>query len=119
MTTSSGATSSDSDDRTAHDIHVSLIRPVLIAGAEPTVVILEASMVFALLFVVGFHLGTIAIAAFWIAVVHTTMVWVAKRDPIASMLYVRSLFFRDFYLSAARVHAPTPAPKPSIPALTR
>lgn len=107
----------EADGRTAHAVHASLIRPVLIAGAEPAVVILEASVVFALLFVVGFHFATIVIAAFWFGVIHSTMVWVAKREPIGSMLYVRSLASRDFYSPTARVHAATPAPKPSIPSL--
>ena len=108
----------DTDDRTVHVIHASLIRPVLIAGAEPAVVILEASVVFALLFVVGFHFATVVIAGFWLGVVHSTMVWVAKREPLGSMLYVRSLASRDFYVPAARVHTSTPSPKPSIPAFS-
>jgi hypothetical protein len=41
-------------------------------------------------------------------------VWVAKREPIGSMLYVRSLASRDFYVPCARVHTTTPSPKPSI-----
>jgi type IV secretory pathway TrbD component len=110
------APSTDSpDERASHVVHTSLIRPVLIAGAEPPVVILEACVVFALLFVVGFHLVTIAIAAFWVGVVHSTMMWVAKSDPIASLLYVRSLSWRDFYVAAARTHTHTPEPLQSIP----
>jgi type IV secretory pathway TrbD component len=105
----------EADGRSAHVIHASLIRPVLIAGAEPAVVLLEASVVFALLFVVGFHLATVVIAGFWLGAVHSTMAWVAKREPMGSMLYVRSLASRDFYVPTARVHSATPSPKPSIP----
>jgi type IV secretory pathway TrbD component len=102
------------DSRAVHPIHISLIRPVLFAGAEPAVVIVETCVVFALLFVVGIHLATLAIAAFWLTVVHGTMVWISKQDPQMTILYVRSLFAHDFYAPHAQANAPTLAPKPSI-----
>jgi type IV secretory pathway TrbD component len=105
------------DGLATHIIHTSLIRPVLFAGAEPAVVIVESCVVFALLFVVGIHLLTIAIAVFWLTVVHSTMVWVAKQEPQMTALYVRSLAARDFYAPHARAHVAAPAPRPSIPAL--
>ncbi|HTE43746.1 MAG TPA: VirB3 family type IV secretion system protein [Gemmatimonadaceae bacterium] len=105
------------DHRSAHAIHTSLIRPVLLAGAEPAVVIVETCVVFALLFVVGIHLVTIAIALFWLTVVHSVMVWVAKQEPQMTALYVRSLSARDFYAPHARAHVPTPTSRPAIPAL--
>ena len=104
------------DGRTAHVVHISLIRPVLFAGAEPCVVIVETCVVFALLFIVGINLITIAIALFWLTTVHGAMVWVAKQEPQMTALYVRSLFARDFYAPHARALAPTPAPRPAIPA---
>ncbi|MGH7618064.1 MAG: VirB3 family type IV secretion system protein [Gemmatimonadaceae bacterium] len=104
------------DRRDAHTIHSSLIRPVLLAGAEPSVVIVETCVVFALVFVVGIHLVTIALALFWLTAVHSVMVWVAKQEPQMTALYVRSLSGRDFYAPHARAHAPTPLPRPSIPA---
>jgi type IV secretory pathway TrbD component len=103
------------DMRTAHVIHSSLIRPVLFAGAEPSVVIVETSTAFALLFVVGLHVLTVALAAFWLTVVHGVMVWVAKQDSQMIELYVRSLFGRDYYTPLAIAHASPPAPRPSIP----
>lgn len=102
------------DARTVHPIHISLIRPVLFAGAEPAVVIVEACVVFALLFVVGIHVATIAIAVFWLTAVHGMMVWVAKQEPQMTSLYARSLFGRDFYAPQPRATLPTPAPKPAI-----
>ena len=105
-----------SDGRASHVIHGSLIRPVLFAGAEPCVVIVECCVAFALLFVVGLHLVTIAIAVFWLTAVHGVMVSVAKQEPQMTSLYVRSLSGRDFYAPQARVHAPIRAPRPSIPA---
>ena len=98
-----------------HRVHASLIRPALFAGAEPAVVVVEVSVAFALVFVVGIHWATIVLAGFWLTAVHGVMVWVAKQDPQMTTLYVRSLFARDYYPPHARAHAPAPLPKPSIP----
>ncbi len=105
----------ETDGRASHVIHASLIRPVLFAGAEPAVVIVEGCVVFALLFLVGIHALTVAIAAFWLAVVHSGMVWVAKDEPMMTALYVRSLSGRDFYAPHARAHSVTRAPQSAIP----
>ena len=95
-------------------IHGALIRPVLFAGAEPAVVIVETCVAFTLLFVVGLHLLTVALALFWLTAVHSVMVWVAKQEPQMTSLYVRSLSGRDFYAPHARVHTATRAPKATI-----
>ena len=98
-----------------HVIHASLVRPALYAGAEPAVVMVEISVAFALIFVVGFHLATILLASFWLTAVHSTMVWVAKQDPQMSTLYVRSLFAQDYYPAHAGVHAAPAAVRSSVP----
>ena len=101
-----------------HPIHASLYRPVLFAGAEPAVVIVEVSTAFALVFGVGFHAATLLLAVFYLTVVHGVMVWVAKQDAQMSALYLRSLAARDFYAPHARIGGPTPAVKPSLPPAT-
>ena len=78
-----------------HVIHASLVRPALFAGAEPALVMVEASVTFALVFVVGFHVATLLLAVVWLTVVHGVMVWVAKQDAQMTTLYVRSLFAQD------------------------
>lgn len=98
-----------------HVIHASLFRPVLFAGAEPAVVILEVATAFALVFGVGIHVVTLALATFYLTAVHTVMVWVAKHDPDMIALYVRSLSGHDFCFPHAGIDAPSLAPKPSIP----
>ncbi len=98
-----------------HVIHASLVRPALYAGVEPAVVMVEISVAFALIFVVGFHLATILLASFWLTAVHSTMVWVAKQDPQMSTLYVRSLFAQDYYPAQAGVHAAPAAVRSSVP----
>jgi type IV secretory pathway TrbD component len=79
------------------------------------VVILEVATAFALVFGVGIHLATLALAAFYLTAVHTVMVWVAKHDPDMIALYVRSLSGHDFYFPHAGINTPSLAPKPSIP----
>jgi len=99
----------------AHPIHPALYRPVLFAGAEPAVVVLEVTTAFALVFGVGLHVATVVLAVFYLTVVHAVMVWVAKQDPQMIGLYVRSLGARDFYPAHASVHAAPPPVHPSIP----
>src|SRR5437879_6323803 len=83
-------------------IHPALYRPVLFAGAEPAVVVLEVTTAFALVFGVGLHVATVLLALFYLTVVHAVMMWVAMQDPQMIGLYVRSLGARDFYLARAR-----------------
>ena len=98
-----------------HPIHASLHRPVLFAGAEPAVVIVEVSTAFALVFGVGFHVATLLLAGFYLTVVHGMMVWVAKQDAQMSALYIRSLGAGDFYAPHAPIRGPTPGAKPALP----
>jgi len=99
----------------AHVIHAALYRPVLFAGAEPAVVVLEVTTAFALVFGVGLHVLTVLLAVFYVTVVHAVMVWIATQDPQMIGLYVRSLGARDFYPVHASVHAAPPPVHPSIP----
>ena len=98
-----------------HVIHASLVRPALYAGAEPAVVMVEVSVAFALVFVVGFHVITLLLALFWLTVVHGAMVWVAKQDPQMTTLYVRSLLAQDYYPAHAGVRTAPPAVRTSVP----
>lgn len=98
-----------------HAIHLSLLRPVLIAGVEPEIAGVEATTVFALLFLVGLHVATILLAAFYLVVVHSIMAWVARQDPAMVRLYLRSLAARDFYPPHARARASAMSVRPSIP----
>ena len=99
----------------AHLIHASLFRPVLFAGAEPPVVMLEMSTAFALIFGIGLHGATVALAVFYVTAVHSVMVWVAKQDPQMTALYIRSLSGRDFYPPHSASMKATPRLSVSIP----
>ena len=99
----------------AHVVHASLYRPILFAGAEPAVVVLEITTAFALVFGIGLHIVTALLAVFYLTIVHSLMVWVATQDAHMTALYVRSLAARDFYAPHARPHVVAPPPTPSIP----
>ncbi|MEP6496113.1 MAG: VirB3 family type IV secretion system protein [bacterium] len=100
----------------AHVIHASLLRPVLFMGVEPPVAVLEVTTVFALLFVVGFHLVTVVLAVIYLVGVHGVMAWAAQHDPQMTVLYVRSLSARDFYHARAPLLGPPERVRQSIPA---
>jgi type IV secretory pathway TrbD component len=100
-----------------HVIHASLYRPVLFAGAEPGVVILEIATAFALVFGVGIHVATLALAAFYLTALHSLMVSIAKDEPQMIALYARSLSGHDFYFAHAGIQASPVVPKPSIPSV--
>jgi type IV secretory pathway TrbD component len=99
----------------AHVIHASLFRPLLFAGAEPPVVMLEVSTAFALIFGIGLHAATLGLALFYLTAVHSLMVWVAKQDPQMTALYIRSLSGRDFYPPHSASMKATPRMSVSIP----
>jgi type IV secretory pathway TrbD component len=98
-----------------HVIHSSLYRPVLFAGVEPPVAVLEFTTAFGLVFGIGVHVATLLLAAFYLTVVHMAMAWVAAQDSHMTALYVRSLTARDFYAPHGTVHGIPPAIAPSIP----
>ena len=100
---------------TPHRIHQSLIRTPLLCGVDKGFFLLEFSLVGSLVFLLGFHLTTLALCAFWIAVVHPLMAWVTAKDPMFVPLYVRSLMGKDYYAPHARHSGRTPGVKPSIP----
>jgi type IV secretory pathway TrbD component len=99
----------------SHPFHLSLLRPILFAGAEPAAAAIEALTAGALLFGVGFHIASMLLAVFYITVVHALMVWVAAQDPQMSQLYLRSLSARDYYPAHGAVRARAVATRPSIP----
>lgn len=98
-----------------HVIHASLWRPILLAGAEPGFVIMEAAMVMGLLVVVGIHVITVALALVYATVVHAGAVWVTSQDPQISSVYLRSLRAQDYYPAVARVWAGSGGVRASIP----
>ena len=102
-------------DIEAHVVHTSLVRPVLLAGAEPAAVMVEVTTAFALVFGVGFHIVTVLLGLFYLTIVHSLLVWIATQDPQMTVLYFRSLTSRDFYPPHGLVTGAAPRVRPSFP----
>lgn len=88
-------------------IHASLLKPVLIWGAEYKLVYANLLATFLLVVYMNFRLyGFLAAIAFGVAV-HAWAVWLAKVDPLALKVYNRSRIYRDYYPPVAHLHPRT------------
>jgi type IV secretory pathway TrbD component len=99
----------------SHVVHASLWRPILFGGAEPGFVIVEIATVLALLFVIGVHVATVALALVYATVIHGAAVWVTAKDAAMSQIYLRSLTVHDYYMPIARASAPSAVVHPLVP----
>lgn len=89
-------------------IHPSLIRPILWMGAERRIVIFNTMIVLIIIVALDFRLWP---SLFLIAIgtgVHLWAVWLAKKDPHAGQIFVRSRYYQDWYPARAMRQAPTP-----------
>jgi type IV secretory pathway TrbD component len=98
-----------------HRIHRSLWRPQLLAGADPGFVVLEATLVAALLLGIGPSPITVGLAAFWMTAAHGFMSWACRLDPQIVAVFSRSLRYGSFYLSAPGLFPRSRGPRPSLP----
>lgn len=90
----------------SHRVYPSLTRPILFGGAERELAILEGTLICALLFGVGLHVLTIAMAALIAFGVHPLLVLAAKSDAQMFRIYLRSIAHQDLYLARAHPSAP-------------
>lgn len=100
----------------AHVIHPSLYRPVLVAGVERGFVIVEVTLVTALLVMGGLDWRTLSVAAILVLILHPTIAWATRADAQISQVYVRSLGAQDFYPPAGSWRARPARVHPAIPA---
>jgi type IV secretory pathway TrbD component len=99
----------------AHVIHSSLHRPVLMAGVDRGLVIVEATLVTALLVMGGMDWRTLSVAVLLIVVLHPAMAWATRADSAIAEVYVRSLGAQDFYPPVASWRARPAAVRPALP----
>ncbi len=78
-------------------VHRSLIRPILLGGAERELVIINMTFVIALIFGVGLNKFTIISALFMAIVGQFVLVEMGKRDPMTSRVYMRHIKYNEFY----------------------
>ncbi|HEY6322271.1 MAG TPA: VirB3 family type IV secretion system protein [Thermoanaerobaculia bacterium] len=96
-------------------IHSALHRPVLMAGVDRGLVIIEATLVTALVVMGGLDWRTLSVAAVLILVLHPAMAWATRTDSMIAEVYVRSLGAQDFYPPVASWRARPAAVRAAIP----
>ena len=96
-------------------LHASLVRPILMGGADRGLALANGVIALALVFGIGFSWATITVAAALLGVGHVALVLLAKREPDLRALYFRHVQLAPFY--PARPAEPRVAPlvHPSIP----
>jgi type IV secretion system protein VirB3 len=78
-------------------LHRALTRPILLGGAEPNLVQINATCIIALLFGVGIHVLTVLAAAFLAIVGQWLLYTLGKNDPQMSRVYLRHIRYKAFY----------------------
>ena len=78
-------------------IHRSLVRPVLLGGAERAPAIVNGTTMLGIGLGPGFHWPNILLAAFLGTAVHMLLRWMAKRDPQFFAVYLRHLSYQPDY----------------------
>ena len=100
-----------------HRVHASLYRPVLFLGVEQQVMMIEATVIFALVIGVGLHIATLALAIAIVCVVHPVMSWLTSNDPDITRVYLRTLTAQGYYPPRSEIYGGSPSVRASIPAV--
>src|SRR5579863_1130771 len=103
------------EQRRISTVHQSLIRPVLLAGAERPLAIANWITAAALIFGGGLHWYTVALGGLLITVGHWGLVQAAKFDPQLSQVYIRHIRYQDYYPARAPISASPPRIRVSVP----
>jgi type IV secretory pathway TrbD component len=95
-------------------IHLSLTRPLLLAGAERELVLANGTIIAALLFGVGYHWASLTVAGLLATAGHWGLRRAATHEPQLSRIYLRHIRYQDFYPAQAAVQAPPAYVFPSV-----
>lgn len=90
-------------DQLEAPLYVSLVRPILVAGAERRLVVLEGTLAAILLLGVGLNAFTIAATVAICVLLHPLLVRISKRDPEALGVYVRNARYQGYYPRTAAI----------------
>jgi type IV secretory pathway TrbD component len=88
-------------------LHQSLIRPILLAGGERKLSLLNGIMAFALIFGVG-SVYAAGVGVFLATVLQWGLVQLAKKDAQFSEVYVRHVSYQTYYPAQSSFTAPLP-----------
>lgn len=95
-------------------IRRSLTRPILLGGGERKLVLVNCTLILALIFGIGINKLTLGCALFLAIFGQWALIQMAKADPFMSQIYLRHIHYRDYYLAQGSVQAPVPVIKPSV-----
>jgi type IV secretion system protein TrbD len=95
-------------------IHPSLTRPLLLGGAERELVLMNGTIIAALIFGVGFHWVSLSIAALLATAGHWVLTRAAKYDPRLSRIYVRHVRYQSYYPARPLIATPPAWVYPSV-----
>lgn len=87
-------------------IHASLVRPILLGGAERELVLINLLAIVVLLLGVGPHPITFLLAALLGSAGHSLLLIAARFDPQMWRVYARHLLYQPFYPALASFAAP-------------
>jgi type IV secretory pathway TrbD component len=96
-------------------IHVSLTRPILLAGADRELTLINAIAIFALLFGIGLSRWTFGVCLLLATVGQWALGRVTRYDPDFRRTYLRHVQLQPFYPARASLHAPRPIIHASVP----
>jgi type IV secretory pathway TrbD component len=102
------------DDSRRTPIHSSLTRPLLLAGAERELVLMNGTAIAALIFGVGFHWASVTVAIAFATLGHWALTRVAKLDPQMSRIYIRHVRYQEHYSARASAKASPAYVFPSV-----
>ena len=96
-------------------IHASLTRPILLAGADRELTLINAIVIFALFFGIGLSRWTFAVCFLLATVGQWALGRVTRYDPDFRRIYGRHVQLQPFYPARASLRAPRAVVHASIP----
>ena len=95
------------------EIHQSLTRPLLLAGGERELVLMNAIIIAALILGVGFHWLSFSLALLLATLGQYLLTKLAKHDPQLRLVYIRHIKYQAFYPANSKCTAPCPRVTPT------
>lgn len=96
-------------------IHLALTRPILLAGADRELTLMNAIVCFALVFGIGISRWTIGVVVLLATAGQWTLGRVTRYDPDFRRVYGRHVQLQAFYPATASIHAARPIIYPAVP----
>ena len=96
-------------------IHLALTRPILLAGADRELTLLNAIVCFALVFGIGLSRWTLGVVVLLATIGQWALGRVTRYDPDFRRVYTRHVQLQPFYPATASIHAARPIIHAAVP----